>query len=110
MQKFGMGSILKQAQKMQEQMQKVQEELANVKVEGSAGGGMVTAVATGKQEIVEVKVDPEVVNPDDVEMLEDLIVAAVNQALEKAQDRASEEMGKVTGGVLPDLLPGLKLS
>jgi DNA-binding YbaB/EbfC family protein len=110
MQKFGMGNILKQAQKMQEQVQQVQEELAKVKVEGSAGGGMVKAVVSGKQELLEITLDPEVVNPDDVEMLEDLVVAAVNQAMEKAQNKASEEMNKVTGGFLPDFLPGLKLS
>ena len=103
-----MGNILKQAQKMQEQVKKVQEELANVKVEGSAGGGMVKAVANGKQELLEIKLDPEVVSSDDVEMLEDLIVAAINQALQKAHEKSSEEMNKVTGGFLPDFLPGLK--
>ena len=110
MQKFGMGNILKQAQKMQEQVQQVQEELAKVTVEGSAGGGMVKAIVNGKQELLEISLDPEVVSPDDVEMLEDLIVAAVNQAMQKAQDKASEEMNKVTGGFLPGILPGLKLS
>lgn len=110
MQKFGMGNILKQAQKIQEQVQKVQDELAKLKEEGSAGGGMVKAVVNGKGELLEIKLDPEVVNADDVEMLEDLVVAAINQAMQKAQERSSEEMNKVTGGLLPGFLPGLKLT
>lgn len=107
MQKMGLGSLLKQAQKMQEQMQRAQEELAALRVEGTAGGGMVKAVVTGKYEVVEIKIDPEVVNPEDVEMLEDLIVAALNQAFQKVQERAAEEMSKVTGGLGSNLLPGL---
>ena len=78
MAKPNMGDILKQAQKMQEKMQKVQDELGSLQAEGSAGGGMVTAIANGKQEILEVHVDKQVVDPDDIEMLEDLVVAAVN--------------------------------
>ncbi len=106
MAKLGMGDILKQAQKMQEKMQQTQDELANIIVEGSSGGGMVTTTANGKQEIIGIKIDKEVVDPEDVEMLEDLVLAAVNQALEKAQETANQEMGKVTGGMMP---PGFKM-
>lgn len=109
MAKPNMGDILKQAQKMQEKMQKVQDELGNIQAEGSAGGGMVTAIASGKQEILEVHVDKQVVDPDDIEMLEDLVVAAVNQALEKAQELASEETNKAMGGMMGNLPPGFKI-
>ena len=97
-------NLLKQAQKIQSQVSKMQSELADRRVEASAGGGMVTAVANGKQELVGVKIDPAVVDPDDVEMLEDLVVAAVGEALSRASELASEEMKKLTGG-LP--LPGM---
>jgi DNA-binding YbaB/EbfC family protein len=109
MPKPNMGELLKQAQKIQEQMQKVQEGLANLRADGSAGGGMVTVVANGKNEILEVHIDPEVVDPDDVEMLEDLVAAAVNQALQNVQELVNQEMGKMTGGLLPGGLkiPGL---
>ncbi len=100
----GFGNIMKQMQKIQQEMEKIQEELANKTVEGTAGGGMVKVVANGKQEILEVKIDPEVINKDDVEMLEDLIVAAVNQAREKAQELQAEDMAKLTGGLK---IPGL---
>ena len=100
----GFGNIMKQMQKMQQEMEKIQEGLANKTVEGSSGGGMVKVVANGKQEILEVKIDPEVVNKEDVEMLEDLIVAAVNQAREKAQELQAEDMAKLTGGLK---IPGL---
>ncbi|MFQ5864883.1 MAG: YbaB/EbfC family nucleoid-associated protein [bacterium] len=109
MAKPGMGDILKQAQKIQEKIQKVQDELSDLKVEGSAGGGMVTAVANGKQEILELHIDKQVVDPEDIEMLEDLVVAAVNQALEKAQEMANQEMGKAAGGLLGNLPPGFKI-
>lgn len=109
MAKMGMGDILKQAQKMQEQMQQIQDGLADLQVEGSAGGGMVTVTANGKQQIMGVKIDKQVVDPEDVEMLEDLIVAAVNQAMEKAQELASQEMNKVAGGMLGNLPPGFKM-
>jgi len=99
-----LGSIMKQAQKMQAQIAKIQEELALKTVEASAGGGMVTVVANGKQEIVSIKIEPEVVDPKDVEMLQDLVVAAVNEALRKAQEMVAEEMSKVTGGLQ---IPGL---
>ena len=96
--------MMKQIQKMQQEMEKIQEELANKTVEGTAGGGMVKVIANGKQEILEIKIDPEVVNKDDVEMLQDLIVAAVNQAKEKAQEMANEEMSRLTGGLK---IPGM---
>ena len=97
--------FMKQAQKLQSEMQRVQEELGSKTVEATAGGGMVTVVANGKQEIVSLKIDPEVVNKDDVEMLEDLIVAAVNESKRRAQELAMNEIGKVTGGL--GLPPGL---
>ncbi len=102
----GFGDIMKQVQKMQAKMEEVQAELAQERVEGTAGGGMVKVIANGKQEIVEVKIEPEVVDPEDVEMLEDLIVAAVNQAQQNAQEMASEKMASVTGGLN---IPGLNL-
>lgn len=109
MAKMGMGDIMKQAQKMQEKMQKIQDELADLQVEASSGGGMVTVVANGKQEILEVRIDKQVVDPEDVEMLEDLVVAAVNQAMEKAQELANNEMGKAAGGMLGNLPGGFKM-
>src|SRR5438552_18540430 len=95
----GLGKFLKQAQKMQEQMQRVQEELAQRPVEGSAGGGAVKAVAHCDGTIVSVKIDPKVVDPKDVEMLEDLVVGAVTNALQIAKKTQEEEMGKVTAGM-----------
>ncbi len=109
MAKMGMGDIMKQAQKMQEKMQKIQDELADLQVEATSGGGMVTVVANGKQEVMEVRIDKQVVDPEDVEMLEDLVVAAVNQAMEKAQELANEEMGKAAGGMLGNLPGGFKM-
>ncbi len=100
-----MGNILKQAQKMQEDMARVQEELAGKEVEFSAGGGMVTARMNGKQELLALKIDKQVVDPADTEMLEDLIVAAVNGARQRAEELAKTEMGRLTSG-LP-LPPGL---
>ena len=76
----GMGGMMKQVQKMQKKMMQVQEELEQKRVEGSSGGGVVTVVANGRQDVLEIKISPDVVNPDDVEMLEDLILAAINQA------------------------------
>jgi len=107
--KPNLAALLSQFQKVQEQIAKAQEELAEIEVEGSAGGGMVTVYATAKQEIKKIKIDPEVVDAEDIEMLEDLIVAAVNQALDKAQEVASEHLSKVAGGVLPNLPPGFKI-
>ena len=101
----GMGNMLKQAQQLQSKIFKLQEEMADKTVETTVGGGMVTAVANGKQELASVKIDPEVVDPDDVQMLEDLIVAAVNDVLAKAKDMVSQEMSKLAGGL--NLPPGL---
>ncbi|MEE9615240.1 MAG: YbaB/EbfC family nucleoid-associated protein [Thermodesulfobacteriota bacterium] len=102
----GLGNIMKQARKMQERMGEVQKELAEKTCEASAGGGMVTATVTGGMQLVSLKIDPSVVNPDDVEMLEDLVVAAVGEAMKRSKEMASEEMGKLTGGLGLDI-PGL---
>jgi DNA-binding YbaB/EbfC family protein len=99
-----MGKIMKQAQKMQERMLRMQEELAVKTVEATAGGGMITAVMNGKYELVSLKIEREVVDPEDIEMLQDLIVAAVNEGVRKSQEMAQEEMAKVTGGLN---IPGL---
>ncbi len=99
-----MGNMMKQAQKLQSQMLKLQEELAQKTVESSAGGGMVTVVANGRQQIVSIKIESEVVDPEDVDMLQDLVLAAVNDALSKAQEMVTSEMGKLTGGLN---IPGL---
>lgn len=104
MSKKMLGDMMKQAQKLQADMQKVQEEARTRTVEASAGGGMVTVMATGGGEIVSVKIDKEVVNPDDIEMLEDLVAAASNEALRRAQEMMNEEMSKLTGGLN---LPGM---
>jgi DNA-binding YbaB/EbfC family protein len=95
----GFGNLMRQAQQLHSKMLQVQEEMAARTAEASAGGGMVTAVANGRQELVSIKIEKEVVNPEDVEMLQDLIVAAINAALKKAQEMVSEEMKKLTGGV-----------
>ncbi|MGD8981381.1 MAG: YbaB/EbfC family nucleoid-associated protein [Desulfobacterales bacterium] len=100
----GLGKMMKQAQQLQSKMFKLQEELAEKTVETSSGGGMVKVVANGKQQLVSIQIEQEVVDPDDVEMLQDLILAAVNDALTKAQDMVSEEMNKLTGGMN---IPGL---
>jgi DNA-binding YbaB/EbfC family protein len=104
MSKKMLGDIMREAQKLQAQMQKLQEEAKKKTVEASAGGGMVTVVANGAGELVSVKIEKDVVNPEDVEMLQDLILAAANEALRRAQQMVSEEMGKLTGGLQ---LPGL---
>ena len=104
---MNMNNLLKQAQKMQENMKTAQEGLADIMVEGTAGGGMVKVQANGKLEVLSVSIEPEVVDADDKEMLEDLVVAAVNQAISSAQEKANEEMQKITGGMLGGLnLPG----
>ena len=100
----GIGNIMKQAQQMQRRMAELQEELENKQVEASAGGGMVTAVDSGKQQLLDLKIEPAVVDPEDVEMLQDLITAAVNEAIKQSQQMAQEEMAKVTGGLN---IPGL---
>jgi DNA-binding YbaB/EbfC family protein len=94
-----MGQIMKQAQQMQEQLAKAQEDLANREFVGTAGGGMVKATVTGGPELVSVEISPEVVDPDDIEMLEDLVVAAVRQAMESAVQAANTELGGLTGGL-----------
>ncbi len=100
----GLGNIMKQAQQMQRRMAELQEEMEKKQVEASSGGGMVTAVVNGKQQLLDLKIDPTAVDPDDVEMLQDLVTAAVNEAIKKSQQMASEEMGKITGGMN---IPGL---
>jgi hypothetical protein len=101
----GMGNMMKQAQKLQSRMLKLQEELADRTVETTAGGGMIKVVANGRQQVVSITMDKEVVDPSDVEMLQDLILTAVNDALAKAQEMVSSEMGKITGGFnLPGML------
>ncbi len=98
------GDMLKQAKKLQQEMGKIQEESRKKTVEASAGGGMVTVTVNGAMEIISIKIEREGVNPDDIEMLQDLIVAATNEALRQAQQMVNEEMGKVTGGLN---IPGL---
>lgn len=107
----GLGNIqdvMKKAQEMQQQMAKVQEELADKTVTAESGGGMVKVTANGKQQILQIKIEKDVINPADADMLEDLIVAGVNKALEESQKMAQEEMKKVTSGMLPNI-PGLNL-
>ncbi len=99
-----MGNMMKQAQKLQAKMLRMQEEMAAKTVEATAGGGMVQVVANGRQQIVSIQIEAEVVDPDDVEMLQDLVLAAVNDALSKSQAMVSQEMGKLTGGLN---IPGL---
>ena len=101
---MNMNNLMKQAQQMQKRMLDIQEELATRTVEATVGGGMVIAVANGQQELVSLTISPEVVDPDDIEMLEDLIVAAVNEARHQAQELMTQEMSKLTGGVK---IPGL---
>jgi len=100
----GLGNILKQAQQMHTKITQLQEEMAKKTVEASSGGGMVNIVMNGKQEILSVKIDPEVVNREDVEMLQDLILAGVNEAIRKSHEMMAEEMKKITGGLS---IPGL---
>jgi len=95
----GLGNIMKQAQMMQQKMARLQQELEGRQVEASAGGGMVKAVVNGKQQLVSLQIEKSVVDPEDVEMLQDLVVAAVNEAVKKSQEMMQQEMGKVTGGL-----------
>jgi hypothetical protein len=101
---MGMANLQRMAQQMQQEMARVQGELEIAHVDGSAGGGVVTAVVTGKQELVSVTIDPTAVDPSDVEMLQDLIVAAVNDAIRASRALAEEKMAAVTGGLR---LPGM---
>ena len=100
----GFGNILKKAQQMQARIAQLQEEMAGKTVEASSGGGMVNVIINGKQEILSLRIDPEVVNREDIEMLQDLIMAAVNGAIQKSQEMMTEEMKKITGGLS---IPGI---
>jgi len=100
----GMGNMMKEAQKLQARMLKMQEELAEKTVESAVGGGMIKVVANGRNQVVSIRIEKEVVNPEDVEMLQDLILAAVNDALSKSQEMVAAQMSKLTGGLS---LPGL---
>ena len=100
----GLGDLMKKAQQMKASMDSLQAELATKEVEAGAGGGMVTVRATGAQEIVSIDIDPSVIDPEEKEMLQDLVQAAVNEALRKSKDMMQEEMGKITGGLpVPDI-------
>ena len=101
---FDMNELMRQAQQMQTQMAQAQEQLAHETVEASAGGGLVTVKATGTGEITEIKIDPKAIDPDDPEMLEDVVLAAVNEALRSAQNLAQSKLGGLAGGLG---LPGL---
>jgi DNA-binding YbaB/EbfC family protein len=100
----GMGNLMKQAQQMQAKMAKMQEEVGKRTVEAAAGGGMVKVVVNGRQEVLSIDIEPEVVDPDDIEMLQDLVLAAVNQALRESQAMMTDEMSKLTGGLK---IPGM---
>jgi len=102
----GIGKFLKQAQKMQKDMAKIQAEMANKTVEATAGGGMVTVIVNGNQEITSIKIEKEVVDPDDIEMLENLVIAAINEGLRKSKEMVTGEMSKLTGGLN---IPGLTI-
>ncbi len=104
--KGGMQGMLKQVQKMQAEMQRIQGELGNMTVTEEAGGGMIKAKANGMKELISIEIDPQVINSEEKEILEDLVVAAVNKALQSANKMAEEEMGKVTKGMIP---PGLNI-
>jgi DNA-binding YbaB/EbfC family protein len=100
----GFGNLMKEAQRLQQQMAEMQEQVAQKKVDATAGGGMVTVEANGKQELLSIKIDPEVINKDDAQMLEDLVLAACNEALRKSRELVQQELGKLTGGLK---IPGL---
>lgn len=99
-----MNNLMKQAQKLQKQMEEMQKELENKEFESSVGGGAVVVKANGKKQLVSIKIQPEVLDPDDVEMLEDMVLSAVNEVIKKAEDETNSAMGKVTGGFN---MPGL---
>ncbi len=106
MAKGGMGNLFKQAQEIQARLAQMQEELANKTVEASVGGGMVQVIVNGQLAFSSIKIDPSVVNPEEKEMLEDLVLAAVNEGLRRAREMVSEEMSKVTGGLkIPGVTP-----
>lgn len=100
----GFGNLMREAQRLQQQMLELQEQVAQKKVQASAGGGMVTVEANGRQELTAIRIDPEVINKDDAQMLEDLVLAACNEALRKARELVQQELGKLTGGLR---IPGL---
>jgi DNA-binding YbaB/EbfC family protein len=100
----GRGGRLKQAQRIQAQLAKVQEEMAQKTIEASSGGGMVSVVVNGRQEVISIDIEREVVNPEDIDMLQDLVLAAVNEGIRKSQEMVTEEMKKLTGGLS---IPGL---
>ena len=102
----GFGDMMRQAKILQEKIARMQEELGEKVVESTVGGGMVVARANGRQELLSITLEREVVNPDDIEMLQDLVVASVNDVLKKSQEMAAQEMGKITGGIK---IPGLKI-
>ena len=102
-----LGGLMEAAQRMQREIQRVQDELGEKRVEASAGGGMVNVVANGRMEIVQIRVEPSVIDPKDVGMLEDLLTAAINQALTKAKELAQQELAKVTGGLGVPGMPSL---
>jgi DNA-binding YbaB/EbfC family protein len=95
----GLGNIMKQAQQMQAKIARVQQELETKEIEATAGGGMVTARVNGKQELISLQIEKDVVDPDDVEMLQDLVLAAVNEAIKQSQEMIKQEMSKATGGM-----------
>jgi DNA-binding YbaB/EbfC family protein len=99
MSKKMLGNLMKEAQKMQAKMQQMQEEAKQKTIEATAGGGMVTAVANGAGELISIKIEKDVVDPEDIEMLQDLILAASNEAIRRAQEMVNDEMSKVTGGM-----------
>ena len=96
--------MLKQAQQLQKRMEQMQEEMETLTVEGSAGGGAVTAIVTGKMQVLSITIDPDVVDPDDVDLLQDMVLAAVNDGLHKAEETVSKQMASLTGGLK---IPGL---
>ncbi len=100
----GLGGMLKQAQRIQAELAKIQEEMAQKTIEASSGGGMVSVVVNGKQEVISMKIEREVVNPEDIDMLQDLVLAAVNEGIRKSQEMVTEEMKRLTGGLS---IPGL---
>jgi DNA-binding YbaB/EbfC family protein len=100
----GLGGMLKQAQKIQAQLAKMQDEMAQMTIEASSGGGMVSVVVNGKQEVVSIRIEREVINPEDIDMLQDLVLAAVNEGIRKSQEMVSDEVKKLTGGLS---VPGL---
>jgi len=104
---FNMQAIMKQVQKLTEDRERMEEELAEERIEATSGGGMVTAVVNGVPQLLEVKINPEVVDPDDVEMLQDLVVSAVREALDKASERRAEKMQELAGGM--GLPPGMNI-